>query len=1172
MRTFPVCNCICGISVAVAGMIVGGCAIRSSFRTIAVPGTPVAAEASILYVSPGGNDAWSGRLPEANANGTDGPLATVAAARDGIRTIKAAGPLRSPQTVLLRGGMYPQPATLEFTPADSGTEECPVTYQACPGEYPIISGGLVLRGWEKDDSEQSRTCCQGKLWRLQVPLLPDGRKWSFNQLFVNGERRLRARSPNRGEFFRTDGPLSGNSSRGFYFREGDLRKWDGLHDVIAVVYHSWETSIHHLRSVDTESFRVTFREPAPWGMGRWEKQQRYYVENVFEGLDEPGEWYLNRQSGILYYYPMPGERMGRVEAVAPVLTSTLVRFKGDATASVEHIHFRGLSFQHSNADLNRIRNPGQGEIYQPGLIMATGLRNASFEACEMAHTGAHAIWLASGCEDIRVEQCHMHDLGGGGVYIGGGWGIHETEPVSRITVDNCYIHDGSYLFHGAHGVWIGKSSYNTITHNEISNLDYSGISCGWSWGFQPSSANHNILDYNHIHHLSNGEGLSDMGGIYTLGISPGTTERYNHIHDVYNYAHVSHGSGIYPDEGSSEILIENNVVYRVRTCPLFMHYGKDCLVRNNIFAFGGAGQMQRCREDKPCHYIAEGNILYADVQNMLGGVWKSGNWKVGRNVYWSTAGEPLFAGMDFETWKVKGNDAGSVVADPRFVDPKHGDFRLKPDSPALSLGFQPIDLSQTGLYGDSDWVKLPKHYPDRRLNEIPKPPVPHLIVNFDFDGEDAGGEPVDGKIVKGEKGASLTISDEVAVSGRQSLKFQDAAGQKNAWTPHIYYDVEYETGPVLLSWDMFNSSDAPADFYVEVREYEGSPYIVGPTVTVDAEGKVTGSGVPVGTIPLGEWAHVDIVFSVGEGVPKVYTMTLSGPGRTPVTLELPFASPRFTKVTWLGISSTSTKATTFYVDNLRMGTAEELAQPPKRRPRPQAGKEAPRKPANNEELMGYWRFNQGEGYVVEDSSGYANNGDLWASWAKGDFGTAIFCDPSATHMAVPDDPTLRFGTSDFSIELWICPTLLKIDSKDARRRFLSKDRYPNTWWNMNITSEGKPFLEMVDSNKITCSNKPNGVIAENVWTHLAVVVDRSHGMTRYYFNGRLDSSQEIPSAFAGSLDVTGGDLSIGSTWQPFVGLIDEVRIYRRALTENEIAKQYADQRDLYAGKGVVRIK
>lgn len=1120
-------------------------------------------EALTLFVSTAGNDTWSGRLEEPNATGTDGPLASIQKARDVIRETKAAGgKLTKPVTVLLRGGVYPQTKSIEFAAADSGTKECPVAYEAYPGEKPVISGGDVIRGWQRDDSEQSQSQCSGKLWRASVPEAKAGGQWRFNQLFVNGERRTRARVPNKGSFLRTDGPTSKGNARGFYFHEGDVKQWDHLREVLFVIYHSWETSLHHVRNVDTEACLVELHEPAPWAMGTWERQQRYYVENVFEELDEPGEWYLNRATNTLYYYPLPGETMADVEVVAPTLASTLVSFNGDASKDeiIEHLHFRGISFFHSNANLRRIRNPGQGEIYQPGMIMATGLRNSSFEDCTIAHTGAHGIWLAAGCQDNRVQRCHIHDLGGGGVYIGGGWGLYETTPTRRIVVDNNFIHDGGHLFHGAHGVWIGRSSYNKVTHNEISNFDYSGISCGWSWGFQPSSAHHNNLDYNHIHHLGNGDGLSDMGGIYTLGISPGTTERYNHMHHVYSYAHVSHGSGVYPDEGSSEILIENNVVYRVRTCPLFQHYGNANLVRNNIFAFGGKGQLQRCREDKPCHYIAEGNIVFGDIQEMLGGVWKNGDWKVGRNVYWSTAGPPRFADMDFATWKTKGGDVGSIVADPLFVDTANDDFRLKPDSPALKLGFKPIDLGKTGLYGDKEWVELPKQYENRPLNEIPAPVEPPFVVNFDFEGDAPGAEPLDVQIVKGGDQAALVASTDTAAAGNQSLKFLDAPGLRYGFAPHLYCNPSYSTGEVQLSWDMLNSQDAPASFYVEVRQWDTSPYLVGPTVSIASDGRVTAGGRDVGVIPLGQWVHVDIDIELGEGKPKTYQFTLSVPDREPIVAEIPYVSNVFERITWFGISSNSDAAAVFYIDNLKLGTAEQLAKPPKRRRRTRPAKRRPRLPANEQKLMGHWKFDQADGYVAEDSSGYANDGDVWAEWATGTFGDAIFCDSTSSHVIVPDDPTLQFGTSDFSIELWICPTKLAIESNDPRRRFMSKDDYPNTWWNLNLTTDGKPFLEMVDANKSGCANRPAGTVPENVWTHLVVVVDRKNAKTRYYFNGKLDSVQDIPPGFTGTLDVEGGDLSIGSSWQPFVGLLDEVKVYKRVLTEAEINAGYEKEK------------
>lgn len=1135
-------------------------------------GTAPAAKPATVFVSPAGNDAWSGSLPEPNAARTDGPLATVQAARDLLRARKANGARTRPVAVVVRGGFYPQTEALVFTPEDSGTAEAPVTYQAYPGEHPVISGGVQVSGWQPDHGAQSRTRCADKLWHADAP---PGVTWRFNQLFVDGKRRVRARTPNKGAFFRTEAPVPGNKKRGFYFRKGEVREWSNLPEVVFVVYHAWETSLHHVRYVDPEAGAVVFVEPAPWPMGRWERQQRYYVENVFEALDQPGEWYLDRKRQRVYYYPLPGEDMTQAQVIAPRLTTTLVSFRGHPAKKrfVEYLRFKGLTFAHTNANLRRVRNPGQGEIYQSALVTAVGLRHTSFENCEIAHTGAHAMWFSDGCEDCRVQHCHLHDLGGGGVYIGGGWGIGENAPTGHITVDNNFIHDGGYQFHGAHGVWIGRSSYNTVTHNEISNFDYSGISCGWSWGFAPSSANHNHLDSNHIHHLGNGDGLTDMGGIYTLGVSPGTTERNNLIHDVWNYAPLSHGSGLYLDEGSTGILLENNIVYRVRTCPLFMHYGKECRVYNNILALGGDGQLRRCREDKRCHYVAEGNIVYGADREMLSGPWTNGDFKLARNLYWSTAGPPTFKGMDLAAWQAKGHDQGSLVADPLFVSPETGDFRLQPDSPAAKIGFQPIPVDHIGLQGEPEWVDLPKKYPNRRLNEIPKPAGTSQAVNVDFESDEVDAEPVEGRAVNGSNGASVRVSADTAVSGRHSLKFTDAPGQRYEWTPHVYYRPTYESGEIKLSWDMLNSGKSPASFYVEVRQWDVSPYLVGPTVSVAADGTVTASGRTVGRIPLGQWVHVAVDLSLGKDAPAMYKLTLKVPGQKPTSVRLPYQNQTFKKVTWLGVSSTSEQTSVFYLDNLKMGTAEELARPPRRRPRPPSARrrKAPAggAPSNDRKLVGQWTFAEGEGYVAEDSSGHGNDGDVWGRWATGPFGTALYCDGKGVAVSIPDSPSLRFGEGDFTLEMWLCPTHLAIDAADARRRLLDKSDYPRNWWNVNLSTSGQPFLEMGTSRETSFASRPQVSIRENEWTHLVIVVDRGHRKLEYYLNGALATTFDLPDTFVGPLDARGHDLSLGSSWHSYIGLLDEVRIYRRTLTAVEIKAHYDREK---TGRGNAKYK
>jgi hypothetical protein len=126
---------------------------------------------------------------------------------------------------------------------------------------------------------------------------------------------------------------------------------------------------------------------------------------------------------------------------------------------------------------------------------------------------------------------------------------------------------------------------------------------------------------------------------------------------------------------------------------------------------------------------------------------------------------------------MKGKDADSIVADPLFVDAENGDFSLKPDSPALKLGFKPIDVSQAGLYGADEWVQLPEKYPDRQLNDMPAPVEPPFIINFDFEGEPVNTTPMEGTVQLGGKGSSLQISSDTAASGTQSLRFVDASGQ-----------------------------------------------------------------------------------------------------------------------------------------------------------------------------------------------------------------------------------------------------------------------------------------------------------------------------------------------------------------------------------------------------------
>ncbi len=667
-----------------------------------------------FYVAPNGNDEWSGRLPTPTADGSDGPKATLEGARDAIRYHKAMATLYKPFTVLVRGGTYRIAAPIRFTPDDSGNDERPITYAAYPGEKPVISGGVAITGWAKPSDSP--------VWKTVIPEVKDG-KWYFRQLFVNGRRAIPARFPNAPDTFRTAGPgveyKNHDEARrnpatkiSFHYQNDDLKLWSNLDDAVVVVYHSWTTSRHVIKQLDTAERLVEFTAPSGWPMGYWEKTQRYYIEFVQEGLDAPGEWYLNRRTGELFYYPRPGEDLTKAEVVAP-RPEEVLHIEGDIAAGkpVQHLRFEGLSFQHTDWIMPAAEMvDGQANAsLKTATVFARGARHCLFDRCEIAHTGGYGLWFERGSKDNRVVQCHLHDLGAGGVRLGETELPREPElQAERNEVYNSFIHDGGHVYHAGIGVWIGRSSHNKIHHNEICDFLYTGVSLGWSWGYAPTTAHHNLIASNHIHHLGYNQ-LSDLGGIYTLGDSPGTQLSANLIHDVSSYSYG--GWGLYTDEGSTGILMENNIVYRVKDGAFHQHYGKENVVRNNILALSSTvGQLRRSRQEEHSSFTVERNIIYANNAPLLGGAWSNGHFKLDYNCYWDASGKPaVFPGtLDLKKWQAAGHDVHSVVADPKFVAPDKFDFRLASDSPALALGFKPIDTSTIGLVGPADWVALPK--------------------------------------------------------------------------------------------------------------------------------------------------------------------------------------------------------------------------------------------------------------------------------------------------------------------------------------------------------------------------------------------------------------------------------------------------------------------------------
>ena len=882
-----------------------------------------------LYVGANGNDAWSGRLAEPSADRSDGPFATLHRAREEVRRLNATDAV----TVLVRGGTHflSQPLVLE--PEDSGTRARPVVWAAYPGEQPIVSGGRRITGWQKGP---------GNLWQVELPEVRSG-TWYFRQLFVGGQRRQRARSPNTG-YHRIAGLLPGPASPNakpvardkFIFAPGDIQPWSQLQDVNVILMHSWETSIHPVKSVDTASNTVEFTAPLRewWSIGFWEEAQRYYVENAFELLDQPGEWYLNRATGLLSYWPLPGELLDQIETIAPVLPE-LVRLAGkpDVGRLVEHVTLRGLSFQHADWLLAPQGNSStQAAVEVPAAVLADGAAQCAIEGCEVSHVGIYGIWFRRGCKDCRIQQNRLHDLGAGGVRVGEAqMAPTDATESSRITVDNNHIYDGGHVYAAGVGIWVAQSSQNQISHNDVHDLLYSGISIGWNWGLEPNRTHHNVVEYNHVHDMVHGV-LSDAGLIYCLGVSPDSVIRHNVFHDIWPYSVPALGWGIYLDAQCGNYTVEDNLVYNTLSGGLmFNNGGHEHVIQNNIFALSANHALWPYNEKRPSTfrrnvvYLTQGELLIPhgerSLNERLGTKEPLGTWD--ENLYWHTAGPDRlhFYRRTFSEWQALGLDRQSRIADPQFVDAAGHNFDLRPDSPALQLGFRPLDLASAGLYGDAAWAGQVRHAncPKHPLPPPPPPPPP-LILDDDFEQTPVGGHPARAHVSGEEHGASIRVSDQRATNGRHSVKVTDSKNLQPSWQPHFFYEPHLTAGVIRQSFDVWCAREA--QFFTEWRDSGAYPANTGPSVRFDGSGPVTVAGKSLTQVPAETWIHVDVEAALGKDAPRTFRLTLQAAGGERRTFaDLPMAGVDFHELHWLGFSSTAAADTEFFLDQLKFGPA-----------------------------------------------------------------------------------------------------------------------------------------------------------------------------------------------------------------------------------------------------------
>jgi len=380
-----------------------------SFLAAALIGAMVAPACSgavTIHVAPDGNDRWSGRPDRPNPARSDGPLATLAGARARLRGMRITVSIEEPVHVVVADGRYTLTEPFVLTPADSGTKKAPIIYEAAPGARPVFSGGKRISGFTKAGEG---------LWKTHIAEVAAG-QWYFEQLFVNGRRATRARTPNKWYHYMGDTsevPVEGQAGR---FRRttevrGDaLRLLKGLsdaeiHDVLLHAYHKWCISRRYLQQIDAEANTIITVGEKLKSYSGWPANTRFHLENFKAALDAPGEWFLSRD-GTLYYKPRPGEDMAKAEVIAPYAPK-LVVFEGQPEAGrfVEHVTLKGLTFEHNRYVLPATGYaPFQAAYATDAVVMADGARHVTIADCEeLAHQPRHG-----GQQHHPRRRPHLH--------------------------------------------------------------------------------------------------------------------------------------------------------------------------------------------------------------------------------------------------------------------------------------------------------------------------------------------------------------------------------------------------------------------------------------------------------------------------------------------------------------------------------------------------------------------------------------------------------------------------------------------------------------------------------------------------------------------------------------------------------------------------------------------
>ena len=552
-----------------------------------------------IWISPKGSDFNDGTRQSPKATLTS----ALRQAREWRRTED--NRIQGGITIYVEGGTYAFHEPVFIRPEDSGTKESPTIIRSVGDEKVILSGGISINGWKK----------QGKVWVADVPVF-NGRPLDFRQLWVNGEKAVRARDVEDYEKMNRICSVDEKneilyvpavSIRRLIDNKGNLKaKYAEL-----VLHQMWCVANLRIRSVEVQGdsaairfhqpeSRIQFEHPWPRPMVTTDgHNSAFYLTNARELQDVPGEWYHDIDARKVYYYPREGEKMQEAEVIVPAV-ETLVRVEGTLDRPVCHIRFEKITFSYTTwmrpsekghvplqagmyltdgyridpkMQRNYLNHPldNQGWLGRPAAaVRVVAARQIDFERCQFEHLGSTGLDYEEAVQGGVVRGCLFRDIAGNGLLVGSfSPAAHEThlpyDPADRREVctqqqiNNCYFTEIGNEDWGCLAIAAGYVGDVNIEHNEISEVPYSGISLGWGWTQTVNCMRNNRVHANLIHHYA--KHMYDVAGIYTLGSQPKSYVTENCVHSIYKPGYVhdpNHWFYLYTDEGSSFITVRDN--------------------------------------------------------------------------------------------------------------------------------------------------------------------------------------------------------------------------------------------------------------------------------------------------------------------------------------------------------------------------------------------------------------------------------------------------------------------------------------------------------------------------------------------------------------------------------------------------------------------------------------